>query len=346
MTLSYFRQILRSFGDTPERQAAILAGTDVTAERLCDPSGEISLFQQVRQVENLIDLVGDGWALRSPELWLPTAHGPLGVATIAAPDLGAMVEIIAQYGFVRAPFQAVSLRRGRTWSQIDFELTVTLDERLWRPMIEISFIAIRAGFAAILAAPPLDARFSFACAEPAHAPVVRATLGEFVSYGVPRNSIRFPSRWLGLASPFADATLYRAALGELQAAVGRIAAPVGLRGRVERLLSTLPPGRLGADEVARLTGVSRRTLVRLLSQADISFRQLLEAERRGRAERLLRERDLSYERIAEQLGYTDPTSFSRACRRWFGPGSARARAAIAPVTSDPVGPRVQPAGRV
>lgn len=338
MTLSYFRLILRSFGDTPERQAAILAGTGMTTELLRDPSAEISLLQQVRQVENLISLAGEGWALRSPELWLPTAHGPLGVATIAAPDLDAMVEIIAQYGFVRAPFQAVSLRRGRTWSQIDFELTVTLDERLWRPMIEISFIAIRAGFAAILAAAPLGACFSFACAEPAHAPAARATLGEAVSYCAPRNSIRFPSRWLTLTSPFADATLYRAALGELQAAVGRITAPVGLRGRVERLLSTLPPGRLTADEVARLTGVSRRTLVRLLSHAGISYRKLLEAELRGRAERLLCEPDLSYERIAEQLGYTDPTSFSRACRRWFGPRSARAIAPMALVAPESSGP--------
>ena len=324
MTLGYFRLVLRCFGDTPGRRAAILAGTGVTDAMLRDPSADISLFQQVRQVENLANLFGDGWALQAPQLWTPSAHGPLGVAAVTAPDIGAMMEVITRFSYVRAPFHAVSLRRGPMWSQLDYELTVSLDERLWRPMIEITFIGIRTTIASMLAAPPEEARFFFACPEPEHAPAVRAILGDSVAYDAPRNAIRFPTAWLDVQSLFADATLHSAALGELQAAVRRIRAPVGLRGRVERLLSSLPAGRLTADEVARLTGVSRRTLVRRLAEAGVGYRALVDAELRGRAERLLRDGGLSHARIAEELGYNDPTSFSRACRRWFGPGSQTA----------------------
>lgn len=318
MTLGYFRLVLRCFGDTPERRTAILAGTGVTDEMLKDPSADISLFQQVRQIENLVGLVGEGWAMRAPELWYPSSHGPLGVAGIAAPDVAAMMDIVTRFSFVRAPFHQVSLRRGPDWCQLDYDLTVTLDERVWRPLIEISFIGIRSALASFVAGAPSAARFYFACAEPAHAAEVRASLGEGVAYDASRNSIRFPTAWLALASPFADATLHAAALGELQAAVRRIQAPIGLRGRVERLLSALPGGRLTAPEVARLTGVSRRTLVRRLAEAGVGYRQLVDAELRGRAERLLRDGGLSHARMAEELGYTDPTSFSRACRRWFG----------------------------
>ena len=320
MPLGYFRLILRCFGQTAEHRAAILAGTGVTEENLRDPSADISLFQQVRQVENLVRLFGEGWAMRSPELWYPSSHGPLGVAAIAAPDVAAMMEIVTRFSFVRAPFYHASLRRGPEWSELDYNLTVTLDERVWRPMIEISFIGIRSALASVLAGAPSAARFYFACREPAHAPQVRASLGDGVIYGAARNSIRFPTAWLALASPFADATLHAAAVGELQAAVGRIQAPIGLRGRVERLLSASPAGRLTAMEVARLTGVSRRTLVRRLAEAGVGYRQLIDTEQRGRAERLLRDGGLSYARMAEELGYTDPTSFSRARRRWFGAG--------------------------
>lgn len=320
MPLGYFRLILRCFGDTPERRAAILAGTGVTDEMLRDPSADISLFQQVRQIENVAALFGDGWALRAPELWSPTSHGPLGVAGVAAPDVATMIEVIARYGFVRAPSYSASLRRGPHWTQLDFELTAGLDERLWRPMMEVSFIGIRAGVAAILARPPLEARFFFACPEPDHAPQVRAILGDVV-YGAPRNAIRLPTAWLAMQSPFADATLYDVALGELQAARSRLAGSVGLQGRVERLLRSLPAGRLTADEVARLTGVSRRTLVRRLSEAGTGYRELVDAELRSRAERLMRDGHLSHAQIAEQLGYTDPSSLSRAWRRWFGRGS-------------------------
>jgi AraC-like DNA-binding protein len=317
MSLGYFRLILRCFGDSPERRAAILIGTGVTDDMLRDPSADISLFQQARQVENLVALFGDGWALRSPELWNLSCHGPLGVAGVAAPDLAAMVEVITRFGFVRAPFYRTSLRRGPQWSQMDYDLTVDLAETVWRPMMEVSFIGFRAGVASMLAAPPAEAHYVFACAEPEHAPQVRAILGSNVAYGAARNAIRFPTAWLSLQSPMADAALYGVALQELQAARARLIAPDGLRDRVERLLKSLPAGHPTADDVARLTGVSRRTLVRRLSEAGTSYRELVDAELRVRAQRLLRAGHLSHAQIAEALGYTDASSFSRACRRWF-----------------------------
>lgn len=324
MTLGYFRLILRCFGDTPERREAILAGTGVTESMVSDRAADISLFQQVRQIENVIGLCGDGWALGAPELWNPASHGPLGVAALAAPDLGAMMEVIARFGYVRAPFYESTLLRGPAWGQIAYDLTVPIDVRLWRPMVEISFVGVRALLGSVLARPPLEARFFFACDEPGHAPQVRAILGESVTYGAARNAVQFPTAWLALESPFADAALFDAAVSELQIAARRLTAPVGLRGRVERLLSTLPAGRLTADETARLMGVSRRTLVRRLAEAGVGYRQLADAELRGRAQRLLQAGTLSHARIAEELGYTDPTSFSRACRRWFRSGQTPA----------------------
>lgn len=317
MTPGYFRLVLRGFGDTPERRAAILAGTGVTEEMARDRAADISLHQQVRQIENVNAVFGEGWALRAPELWNPSSHGALGVAALAAPNIAAMVEVVARFAYVRAPFYEVSMRGGPTWRQVNLEITVPIDERLWRPMIEISFIGLRTLFAAMLARPPLEARFMFACAEPAHAAEARAALGGDVTYSAPHNGVRFPAAWLTLESPFADAVLFAAAVGELEAAVRRVSAPVGLRGRVERLLSTLPAGRLTAEETARRMGVSPRTLVRRLAEAGAGFRQLADDERRGRAERLLRGKALTHMQIAEELGYTDPTSFSRACRRWF-----------------------------
>ena len=87
MPLGYFRLILRCFGDSPQRRAAILDGAGVTDEMLRDPTSDISLFQQARQFENVAALFGEAWPLRAPELWSPTSHGPLGVAGVAAPDV-------------------------------------------------------------------------------------------------------------------------------------------------------------------------------------------------------------------------------------------------------------------
>jgi AraC-like DNA-binding protein len=45
---------------------------------------------------------------------------------------------------------------------------------------------------------------------------------------------------------------------------------------------------------------------------------LLDAELKARARGLLDEGRLSRTEMADALGFDDPTSFSRACRRWFG----------------------------
>lgn len=322
MPLSYFRLILGCFGDTPDRRAAILAGTGVTDEMLEDPSAEISLLQQVRQNDNVADLFGEGWPLRAPELWNHAAHGPLTIAATTAPDVPAMIEVLTQFGFVRAPIYRMSLRRGPNWSQLDYELTVPLEDRHWRPIMEVTFIGTKDLFAWLLAGRPTEIRYAFACAEPAYADEVRALLGDGVVYGAPQTAIQFPTAWLDLKAPLADAALHGVALGELQAAAKRITAPLGLRGRVERLLRALPASRLTAGDVARATGVSQRTLVRWLAETGVSYRQLRDLELRARAERLLREGGLSRRQMAEVLGYTDRTSFSRACRRWFGSASA------------------------
>ncbi|HVU22044.1 MAG TPA: helix-turn-helix domain-containing protein, partial [Rhizomicrobium sp.] len=112
--------------------------------------------------------------------------------------------------------------------------------------------------------------------------------------------------------------LHRHALGELQTALARLDDPMDLRAQVERLLQTMPDGRLGAQDVARALGVSRRTLARRLLEADTQFRDLLDGEMKSRAQKLLAAKTFSRDAIAERLGYRDPTSFSRACRRWFG----------------------------
>jgi len=80
------------------------------------------------------------------------------------------------------------------------------------------------------------------------------------------------------------------------------------------------PRRLGEDEAARRLGVSRRTLVRRLAAEGVTFRGLLDVTLRERARVMLDQRNVSRDAIAARLGYADPTSFSRACRRWFAAG--------------------------
>jgi len=317
MTLGYFRLILRCFGDTAARRRAILDGTGVHEADLSRPSAEISLFQQVRQIENVNAIHGLGWALSQPELWNPTAHGALGVAVLSAPTLGDGLEILRRFSHVRAPFFRLDIRRSRDELRLDYALTAALAEEQWLPMIEISFMSIRSLCAAVIGHAPREAQFRFACAKPAHARRLMAALGENIRFGERSNRIVIPARWAKIPSAFADASLFRGAVAELESALERLESPDDLRARVERLLHTMPDGRLNARAVARALGVSGRTLARRLQAADTQFRDLLDEELKARAAKFLAAGSMSRADMAEKLGYRDPTSFSRACRRWF-----------------------------
>ena len=86
-----------------------------------------------------------------------------------------------------------------------------------------------------------------------------------------------------------------------------------------------------------------RTLQRRLRGENTSHRQILDRVRRERALRLLPRGELSVAQIAEQLGFSEPSAFNRAFRRWTGraPSDWRlgSRPASAPqATSAPIDP--------
>lgn len=71
------------------------------------------------------------------------------------------------------------------------------------------------------------------------------------------------------------------------------------------------------DTVAQALGYSRQTLYRRLKAEGVTFQQLLDAVRRRRGIRFIEEGN-SVKETAYRLGFSDPSAFSRAFKRWTG----------------------------
>jgi AraC-like DNA-binding protein len=93
-----------------------------------------------------------------------------------------------------------------------------------------------------------------------------------------------------------------------------------------RLRDALAQGRADAARMARLLGVSERTLQRRLNELGRSFSEVVEDFRREEAARLLTTSGLQLVEVAGRLGYAEQTSFTRAFRRWTGTTPAMWRA--------------------
>lgn len=129
--------------------------------------------------------------------------------------------------------------------------------------------------------------------------------------------------------PTADAVAHQFYLSQceqLLAAQGAEQAERRLADKVNQHLRLFNDGFPDAAAVARAFGMAERTLRRQLSQEQVSFRQLLEEVRYGRARELLAA-GLAVDDIAHRLGYAEAPAFIHAFQRWAGQSPAAFRRA-------------------
>lgn len=92
-----------------------------------------------------------------------------------------------------------------------------------------------------------------------------------------------------------------------------------LPGYVQQLLRNfLPNGRVTIEQIADYMMLSTRTLQRYLAEEGTTFQSLLDQTRQSLATRYLRDSSTSLTQLAELLGYSELSAFSRAFQRWTG----------------------------
>jgi AraC-like DNA-binding protein len=82
------------------------------------------------------------------------------------------------------------------------------------------------------------------------------------------------------------------------------------------ILSMLPLGGLNADTVAAQFSMSSRTLRRRLQQEATTYQEILDDVRAELARHYLTKEKRGIDEVAFLLGFSDPSAFTKAFRRW------------------------------
>jgi AraC-like DNA-binding protein len=152
------------------------------------------------------------------------------------------------------------------------------------------------------------------------APTLLGTFGADVVLGGAENAVICDSYALDL--PLRGSN--RALLGVLEDHVALVArAPASsAENEVTRtrdaIRALLPDGHPSLAQVARRLGLGARTLQRRLRDRGIGFRALVDDVRRESAIRRLRDPEVSVTEVAFALGFSGPSAFHHAFRRWTG----------------------------
>jgi AraC-like DNA-binding protein len=94
---------------------------------------------------------------------------------------------------------------------------------------------------------------------------------------------------------------------------------------VNQLVDLLPSGEARAAAVAQRLGMSTRSFARHLAEEGTTFGEILERQRQRLASHYLADNRMSSQQIAWLLGYSDPSAFTHAYKRWTATTPRRAR---------------------
>jgi len=165
---------------------------------------------------------------------------------------------------------------------------------------------------------PVD-QVCFVNPAPASLKPYRDYFGCPVKFGQPRTVLRFPSRLLGLPLRQPDAALLGLLQRQADTLLGELPDVSDIGQAVRRCIASLSrAGEPSLQRVAAELHTTPRTLHRRLQSQGHNFRELRESTRQHLAEDYLRDPRLRLGEIAQLLGFSEQSAFSRSFRRWTG----------------------------
>jgi AraC-like DNA-binding protein len=164
---------------------------------------------------------------------------------------------------------------------------------------------------------PIEARFVHP--PPDYAEEYERILSLPVRFDTEADGVLFPISLMDSSNPSADAALTRLLQQYAADQLARLPAPARFSERVRTTIrAMLRPGGLDAQAVATRLAVSDRTLRRRLREEGTSYQELLDDVRAELARRYLARERRGIDEVADLLGFSDASAFSKAFRRWTG----------------------------
>ena len=322
VSMSYVAWMTEFMTSCGVSRAALLQGTGLEDLDLSEP-GSISDAQHICLLRNALQLSHEpalGLALGSNRPI--STFDSLGFAMLCSETLREAILMGCQYQKVPGRFSGrlvfLSLRTEGDEAVLEVEAAEAPDD--------LVLFAVEDMLGSILSVtrwvtgrplPLREIRCGFP--RPDHSEAYRQYLPCPVVFDAPRTQVRFDAAFLGTPLPMASsnaARIYRAQCEKLINADGGCEDEWVRNIRTQMLMFS--DRLLSPEECAARLGVSPRTLRRRLEERGMSYKGIVDDVRAGLARSYLASSRLSVEAIAERLGFSEPTSFTRAFRRWTG----------------------------
>jgi AraC-like DNA-binding protein len=281
-----------------------------------------------------VQLTGDpDVGLHSAESYNPGALSIVGYVVLSCRTAGEALDRLTRYAPLLNEGLRVEIdeRAGRTTCR--FSAVEELDSFLRRDarqVMETLAAGIVVTLTRLATGPLKPIEVTFRHRAPASIDEHLRILGPAVRFEQPQDAVVYLGTTLETPFISADPTLLDVFEGDARRRLQALAARGGVSGRVLTFLGTRVKGAVPPlSEVAADLAMSERSIQRSLSEEQTSYRQLVDEVRKSLAIEHLSRPGTSATDVAFLLGFSEPSAFTRAFRRWTGTAPTEFRSARA-----------------
>ncbi|AXI04118.1 AraC family transcriptional regulator [Aquirhabdus parva] len=324
MPVIFIKVLLETVADWKVAPETLLQGTGITLKALEDNhfSVDYAVFIQLHyRAIQLTQEPGLGFLIGRKMKF--SSFGLVAYAAMVTSTLRELIDVIEQFLLIRIPFARVRLELqtetaylyfGCAWLDLNKEMDRMLYEvgAIYAVLVSIEIIPMLSGQAV---KPEVDFSFKRPDYIDRFEGILSSTMAR-VRFGQPESRIAFPAHYLDLPLKFSDPSTARRLRKMCQQQLDFIQAKRDITVLVRELIYCEKDGLQSIEVVAAKLRLSKRTLQRLLKNANQNFNALYDQTREQTARMMIQRGDLSLNQIAIKLGYATNASFSRAFKRW------------------------------
>ena len=320
ITINYSRMIARQLSLQERELWRLLKGTGINYESFLDDNLLLSKQEQLLIMANAMEISGKPeYGLQLGKALTLPMHGPFGFLASSAPNLGTAIQDAQNFLPSRVSFTRLVVEQSGENQICHYKIDAPAgtSNALYRCAMECLVLSLNSLIEFVLGRPLTEGRIYLEYPTPTYHEKYRDHLHCPITFGATESKLVFPADLMLTANTSPDPRCYEFAYRQCQQQLEQFEATTNkITDRVRKLFLSYPPGQLSEVTAAKLSYVSRRTLVRRLEAESTSFRELKENHLANLATDYLKDTEFSVEVIATMLNYHDGSSFRRAFKRW------------------------------
>ncbi len=296
----------------------IFAGMNLGVDQLYDERYRLSIEQHEHFILRMLELTDDPhFALRLVDLQEASGSNLPMLAAANSGQIAKALRVIARYNKVITRVFSVHFVEDSKSPRMDIAVHVEHDHVQYFAVSSLALFLSRF-FSEALNGASVVSRLELSVAQPRGFESVRKQFPFPVGFGQSDTCIHLEGRHLEHAFGRADPQTLRLLTEMAEQQLREAEAETSLEGALRLLLVEQIAAPPTLNEAAGLLGLSSRSLRRKLAQGGTTYQRVLDSVRLAIAKRLLRESEAPVSSIAYELGFTHPSDFGRAFKKWSG----------------------------